>query len=299
MMIVGLLVVAIVLVALTVVAILVVTMQLVAGFMATGGKKMSRLLFFWLLLVLDNLLKNTNHFVDRLTLLKESNELERVCGHCLGCICKLELIRLGLCKEDLFTLLLCCGYLHCLTEVATVKIADELYSRPHELMHWHEGGLLGGTKPADQLVTNIGKSSHCLKVIPDAFLKVCLRTICITRALLGNDVNQLGQAYILKTLTHQVKQHWIIVLLSIQKLSQNHRLEIGERECEEVLSTKLSLVRCDMICNFLSSFLEGNLITIGPFQAFFDQIVWHAIGTQRRPASVSVKLGCVLCLNQI
>jgi hypothetical protein len=26
---------------------------------------------------------------------------------------------------------------------------------PHELMHWHEGGLLGGAKPANQLVANI------------------------------------------------------------------------------------------------------------------------------------------------
>ncbi len=60
-----------------------------------------------------------------------------------------------------------------------------------------------------------------------------------------------------------------------------------------------SLVRCDMICNLLCSFLEGNLHTIGPFQAFFDQIVWRAIGTQRHPASIPVEMGRILRLDQI
>ncbi len=54
-----------------------------------------------------------------------------------------------------------------------------------------------------------------------------------------------------------------------------------------------------MSCDVLISFLKGNLDAIRLLQAFFDQIVWHAIGTQRHPASVPVKLGCVLCLNQI
>jgi hypothetical protein len=70
-------------------------------------------------------------------------------GHRLVCIYGLKLVRLGLRKKKLFTLLLRRRYLHCLKEVATIKIANELYSMPHELMHWHEGGLLGSTKPAD------------------------------------------------------------------------------------------------------------------------------------------------------
>ncbi len=41
-----------------------------------------------------------------------------------------------------------------------------------------------------------------------------------------------------------------------------------------------------MTCNLLSSFLKGNLDTIELFQAFFDQIVWHAVGTQRRPGAL-------------
>jgi hypothetical protein len=124
-------------------------------------------------------------------------------------------MHLGLRKEDLFTLLLSCGYLHSLTAVATVEIAD------HELMHWHEGGLLGSAKPADQLVANIGKSGNFLKVIPDAFVEVCLCTVCVGGASLGNDVCPLSQTYILKTLFNQNKQYWTIILLSIQKLSQN------------------------------------------------------------------------------
>jgi hypothetical protein len=59
-------------------------------------------------------------------------------------------------------------------EVATTKIADELYSTPHELVHWDEGRLLGSMKPADQMVANIGESGKGLKIIPDAFVEVCL-----------------------------------------------------------------------------------------------------------------------------
>jgi hypothetical protein len=91
-------------------------------------------------------------------------------------------------------------------EVATIKIADELYLTPHEFMYWHEGGLLGSTKPGDQLVPYIGEPDNCLKVIPDAFVEVCLRTVCVGGASLGNDVCPFGQTYVLKILNHQVKQ---------------------------------------------------------------------------------------------
>ncbi len=59
---------------------------------------MSRFLFFWLLFILGNLLENASHFVSCLTLLKESNEFERVSGHHLVQVHKLELMRLGLRK---------------------------------------------------------------------------------------------------------------------------------------------------------------------------------------------------------
>jgi hypothetical protein len=56
--------------------ILVMAMLPVAQSTAACDEKMSCLLFFWLFLVLGNLLKNASHFVSRLTLLKKSNELE-------------------------------------------------------------------------------------------------------------------------------------------------------------------------------------------------------------------------------
>jgi hypothetical protein len=59
------------------------------------------------------------------------------------------LMRLGLQEEDLITLLLCHGYFHHSTEVATLEIAEELYLTPHELVHRHESGLLGSTMPED------------------------------------------------------------------------------------------------------------------------------------------------------
>ncbi len=73
---------------------------------------------------------------------------------------------------------------------------------PHELMHWHEGGLLGHTKPADQMVANVGEPGNSLKVVPDTLVKVRLCTICIVWTLLCNDAGPFGQAYILKALTH-------------------------------------------------------------------------------------------------
>jgi hypothetical protein len=84
-----------------------------------------------------------------LTLLKRRNELKRVRGHHLVGIHKLKLMHLGLREEDLYTLFLHHVYLNRSMEVATVEIADELYSTPHELMNWHKDELLGSTKPVD------------------------------------------------------------------------------------------------------------------------------------------------------
>ncbi len=141
-----------------------------------------------------------------MTLLEESNKLERVSRHHLVQVRKLELMLLGLCKEDLFTLLLPRGYFHCSTEVATLRIAEQLYSTLLKLVHWHESGLLGLTKLANQLVAYIGKTSDSLEVILDIFVKVCLPTICIVWTLFYNDASPLSQAYILKALMHEVKE---------------------------------------------------------------------------------------------
>jgi hypothetical protein len=182
---------------------------------------LSRFLLLWLLLVLGKLLQNASRIVGHLTLLKESNHLEQVSRHHFFHFCKLVLKCLGLHEEDLLTLLLRCGYFHHSTEVATLEVAEKLYLMLHELVHWHESGLLGCTKLANQLVAYIWETGNSLKVFPDALVKVCLRTICIVWALLCDDAGPLSQAYVLKALTHEVKQQWTIVLLHIQKWSQN------------------------------------------------------------------------------
>jgi hypothetical protein len=203
-------------VTLMVIAIFVATVLLVAGFTATCCRNMSRTLFFWLLLVLGDLLKNASCLVGCLTLLEEGNHSERVGRYHLVQVGELVLVHLRLRKEDLFTLILCRGYVHCLTEVVTLKVAEKLHLTPHELVHRHESGLLCRTKPANQLVPNVGKHGDSLKVIPDALVKVCLHTICIIQALFCNNAGPLCQAYVLKALTQEAKQQWTIVLLQIQ-----------------------------------------------------------------------------------
>jgi hypothetical protein len=91
-------------------------------------------------------------------------------------------------------------------EVATLKVAEKLYSMPCDLMHWHESRLLGRTKPANQPVAYIWKSDDSLKVIFDTLVEVCLRMIYIVWALLRDEAGPLGQAYALKALTHETKQ---------------------------------------------------------------------------------------------
>jgi hypothetical protein len=179
MMIVRSAIVAIALVTLMVFAIFVTVMLMVAGFTATHGRKMSHFLFLQLILILGNLLKNARWLVGCLTLLKEGDELDQVSRHNLIQVRELVLVCLRLRKEDLFILLLCRGHFHHLTEVATLEIAEELYLTPHELIHWHEGGLLGSTKPADPLVASVRESGNGLKVVPDTIVKACLHTICI------------------------------------------------------------------------------------------------------------------------
>jgi hypothetical protein len=179
-------------------------MLTVAGFKATCDRKLSHFPFLWLL-VLSNLLKNPSRLVGCLTLLEEGHHLERVGRHHLVEVGKLDLIHLRLCKEDLFVLLLCHRYLHCLTEVTTIEVAGMLYLTMHELVHQHASGHLRSTDPANQLVAYVQESGNNLKVIPDILFKVCLCTICIVWALLCNDAGPLVQAYALKALTHEVE----------------------------------------------------------------------------------------------
>jgi hypothetical protein len=195
-------IVAITLVASMVVAIFLATVLLVARFTAMCSRNMSCTLFLWQLLVLGNLLENASRLVRCLTLLEEGNHSERVDRHHLVQVGKLVLVRLRLCEEDLFTLLLCCGYIHHSTEVVALNVAEKLYLTMHEFVHWHESRLLGRTKPANQLVANVGEPGNGLKVVPDTFVEFFLRTICIFWTSLCDDAGPFGQAYALKTLTH-------------------------------------------------------------------------------------------------
>jgi hypothetical protein len=130
MMIVGLAFGVVALVASMTIAIFATTMLMVSQFTARG-RKLSSFSFIVLLLVFGNLLENASHLVGCLTLLKESNHLERVGRHHLVQVCKLVLVCLRLLKEDLLTLLLRCGYFHCLTEVTTLEVVEKLHSTPH------------------------------------------------------------------------------------------------------------------------------------------------------------------------
>jgi hypothetical protein len=205
MMVVRSVIVAIALVASMIVMVVTTAMLTVAQFTAMCGRKMSRFFFLWLLLILGNLIKNASRLVGCLTLLEEGNHSERVRRHRLVQVSKLVLVRLGLHKEDLFTLLLCCGYIHCSMEVVTLEVAEKLHLTPHELVHRHQSGLLGRTKPTNQLVANVGEPGNGLKVVPDAPIKVCPRTICIVRASFCDDAGPLCQAYVLKALTQEAK----------------------------------------------------------------------------------------------
>ncbi len=124
-------------------------------------------------------------------------------------------MHLRLRKEDLLTLLLPHRYFHCSTQVAILKLAEKLHSTPREFVHQHECRLLGCTKSENQLVAYVWELCNGLKVILNTLIKVCLHKICIIWASLCDDAGPLGQAYALKTLPHETKQQWTIVLLHI------------------------------------------------------------------------------------
>ena len=208
---------AIISIASMMVAVVATAMLAIALFRTTcGTRKMSHFLFLWLLLILGNLINNTSRLVGCLTLLKEGNHSTWVGRHRLIQVSELVLVHLRLCKEDLFSFLLRRGYVHCLTEVVTLKVAEKLHLMPHELVHWHESRIICRTKPANQLVANVGEPGNDLKVVPDALVEVCLCPICIVRASFCNDAGPLRQAYLLKALTQEAKQQWTIVLLQIR-----------------------------------------------------------------------------------
>ncbi len=171
--------------------------------------------FLWLLLILGNLINNASRPVGCLTLLKEGDHSEWVGRYRLVQVGESVLVHLRLHEEDLFTFLLHRAYIHCLMKVLTCKVAKKLHLSPCELVHWHESGLLCHTKPANQLIANVGEPGDGLEVVPNALTKVCLCLICIVLALFCDDAGPLCQAYVLKALTQEAKHQWTIVLLQI------------------------------------------------------------------------------------
>jgi hypothetical protein len=135
MMIIRSAIIAVMSVALMIVVVGATAMLAVARFTATCGRKVRSFLFLWLLLILDDLVKNASCLVGCLTLLKEGNHSERVGRYPLVQVGKLVLVRLGLREEDLLTLLLHRGYVHRSMEVVTLEVAEKLHLTPHELMH--------------------------------------------------------------------------------------------------------------------------------------------------------------------
>ncbi len=89
--------------------------------------------------------------------------------------------------------------------------------------------------------------------------------VCFGGALISNNVGPSGKTYVLETLTHQVEQCWTVVLLCIQKSSQNLLLEIGESEREKVLRSKRAWkgAMCPVIS--LVPFSKLNLLQLGCF----------------------------------
>ncbi len=93
-------------------------------------------------------------------------------------------------------------------EVTTIKVAEELHSTPHDFMHWDERGLLGNSKPTNQLVT---KPGGCFKVIPDTLIEVFFLEMHIVGALFTHNDGPLCETDVMETLAHQAEQCWTIL----------------------------------------------------------------------------------------
>ncbi len=175
-------------------------------------------------------------------------------------------MRPGLHKEDLLTLLLCCRYFHCTTEVATIKVTEKLHLMPHEPMHWHKSGLLGRVEPVNQLVPYIWETSNSLEVIPDALVKVFLRTIFIIWTLLCNDAGPLVQACFVKALTNEAKQQWTIVLFCIWKLVKIFDLKLGSLCARKYSAPNWAWSGATWLVISLAPFSKEILIQTGCFR---------------------------------
>ncbi len=175
-------------------------------------------------------------------------------------------------------------------EVTPIEEAEELHSLLHKLMNWHECGLLGNTKPADQLVANVWKPGNCLKVVRNALVIVLLHEARIIGALFTHNVGPLRETNVLEILAHQAEHSWTVFLLGFRKSTKDLQLEVRKHEREEIVGSKSRLVRGDGSCDILQSNFKGDLDSIRLFQAFLNYLACHAISAKRSPASVPVEL---------
>ena len=86
------------------------------------------------------------------------------------------------------------------------KVAYELHSAVHVVIHGHERQLSSSMEPADQLIADVQQPSKCLEIISLAFDEIveCLAIVFWT--VRRNDVQPFGQTNLLEALLHEREQ---------------------------------------------------------------------------------------------
>jgi hypothetical protein len=116
------------------------------------------------------------------------------------------------------------------------------------------------------------------------------------RALLTDYVSPFGETNVLNTLNHQVEQCQPSSFLASESRVKIFDLKSRSMNARKYLGPNHAWLgaMCPVI-----SFVPFSIDSIRLFHAFFDQLVWHAVGTQRSPANVPVELGCCLSLDKV
>jgi hypothetical protein len=85
---------------------------------------------------------------------------------------------------------------------------------------------------------------------------------------LTNNIGPLCENNLLETLAHQAEQCWTIFLLGFKQLGKDLWHEVRKCECEQILGSKLRLVRHNVSCDIICVFFKGDLDLIRLFQPF-------------------------------
>ena len=225
-----------------------------------------------------------------LALLEEADERDVIVGQSFMRLRILLLMLPWHQKEDLLNLLRLRGQLHCRTKEPFLKVAHELHSSSHVIMHRHECGLSSRMEPANQLVADVRKPGECFKIVSLTLDEVFVRFARVVRASRGHDVQPFGQADLLEALFQEREQRGPVALL-VRRQSQNDlRLEVGKSLCEEELGAEASLVGRDASGQLFPVHGERDLDSIGLLQAVRDRSIWKPIRAQRGPLVVPSEL---------